>query len=170
MHNKTKALLAALAAVPLMIALFTACSSTAPSADTTKTDRPGSSKITDLGDWQLAYAKCMRAEGIDYPDPSADGRQTSSNKQDQGTLSAASKKCVGKLGDAPTAPGQKKQSQQEVLADQLKIAQCFRDNGVDTPDPTAKSGVVIPADAAQDVITKCVGAKVPAGSQMATVG
>lgn len=169
MRKKTATRMAALAAIPLMIALFTACSSTAASTDTEKTEKPGASKITDRGEWQLAYAKCMRAEGIDMPDPSPDGRQTSSVTQDQDTFSAASKKCVGKLGEAPTAPGEKKKSQQERIDEQRKVAQCFRDNGVDTPDPTAKTGLSIPADAPQDVIEKCVGAKVPAGSQMATV-
>jgi hypothetical protein len=155
-RKKTATTLAALAAMPLMIALFTACSSGSPAAESKKSDSPGASKFTDLGEWTLAYAKCMRSEGVDMPDPGPDGSMTSSRTVDQGAYAAASKKCTDKLGEAPAAPGQKQQSKQEVLDEQLKIAKCFRDNGIDMPDP--KDGFIsaIPGNAPQGVLKKCV--------------
>ncbi|WP_426519057.1 hypothetical protein ACPPVQ_04505 [Diaminobutyricibacter sp. McL0618] len=166
MYAKTTKRLSAIAAVPLMIALFTACSSGSPSAESTESEIPVAKTYTDMGEWQLAYAQCMRSEGVDMPDPSPDGEMTSTMTADQDAYAAASKKCVGKLGEAPAGAGGT-QSKQEVLDQQLKIARCFRDNGVDMADPVDGHISGIPADAPKEVIKKCLGVDVPAGSEMA---
>lgn len=166
MLTKTASRLAAVAAIPLIIGLFTACSSSSPSADGTKSDTPSASKHTDLADWQLAYAKCMRDEGVDMPDPGPNGELTSTVTADQSTYSAASKTCTGKLGAPPAAPGTHPKTKQEVLDEQLKIAKCFRDNGVDMPDPSEGHISGIPGDAPSNVIKKCTGADIPAGAQI----
>lgn len=165
MRSKTTTL-TTLAAIPLVLALLTACSSgaTSPGSDAPTPD--AKSSITDPTEWQLAYAKCMRSEGIDMADPNPDGSMTSTVTVDQDDYSAASKTCIGKIGEAPTPPGQKKQSKQEMLAQHLAIAKCFREHGVDMEDPTEDHISAIPSDAPSDVIKACLGEAAQGATQM----
>ncbi len=165
MRTKT-ATLTTLAVIPLVVALLTACSSAATSSDTDAPTPGAKSTITDATEWQLAYAKCMRSEGVDMADPGPDGSLSTTVTTDQDAYSAASKTCVAKIGEAPTAPGEKKQSKQEALARQLKVAQCFREHGVDMEDPTEDRASGIPGDAPNDVITACLGEGAQGATQM----
>ncbi|WP_426625477.1 hypothetical protein ACPPVW_05285 [Leifsonia sp. McL0607] len=165
MRSKTTTL-TILAAIPLVLSLLTACSSGVGSPDSDKSASDSPSPIADATEWNLAYAKCMRAEGIDMADPDPNGNTTSSAKGDQGGYSAASKKCIAKIGDSPTAPGEKKQSAQETLARQLEVARCFREHGVEMDDPTEGQYTAIPADAPSDVITACLGEGAQGATQM----
>ena len=84
----------------------------------------------------LAYAQCMRAHGVDMPDPGAGGNVTiGGNGIDPTTMQAAQNACQSKL---PKAKGQQPSAtQQKQFQDQaLKFAQCMRQHGVDMPDPT----------------------------------
>lgn len=155
MHTKFTAA-TTLAAVSVALSVLTGCSSSSPSAGTDPASSGAKSAITDINEWQLAYAKCMRAEGIDMPDPDPNGVMTST-VTDDGTYAAASTTCLEKIGDAPTPPGQKKQSNEEALAEQRAIAACFREHGVDMDDPTDGHVSGIPGDAPEAVITACLG-------------
>ena len=88
----------------------------------------------------LAFTQCMRAHGVDMPDPGANGNVTigsAGNPVDQATMEAAQKACQSKLpkgGHQPSAAEQKQFQDQAI-----KFAQCMRAHGVDMPDPTFSS-------------------------------
>ncbi|HET9848507.1 MAG TPA: hypothetical protein VFR68_08140 [Candidatus Dormibacteraeota bacterium] len=86
----------------------------------------------------LAFTQCMRAHGVDMPDPGANGAVSigggPGNPVDQATMEAAQNACRSKLpkgGHQPSAAEQKQFQDQAI-----KFAQCMRAHGVDMPDPT----------------------------------
>ena len=153
-------------AAAFVIAL-TACGSTAPAGDKVAslgtqapvTTTAGTGSATDSstpskpGNPQLAFAdfaKCMRGEGIDMPDPKANGSNSQVIVIDGGAgagfdpnsddFKAADKKCKPILDSA----GGQIKVDPAVLAEQRKqmlaYAKCMRDHGVDIPDPTFGDG------------------------------
>jgi hypothetical protein len=89
-------------------------------------------------DKQLAFAKCMRDNGVDMPDPKEgpDGAVELGVRgagPDDPAFATAYEKCRGKLpngGVHTMSPGQRQK--------QLEFAKCMRDNGIaDYPDPPA---------------------------------
>ena len=104
----------------------------------------GAAKPTPTPDPQkamLAFAQCMRAHGVDMPDPGAGGDVTigggPGNPIDQSTMDAAQNACKSKLpkgGHQPTAAEQKQFQDQAI-----KFAQCMRQHGIDMPDPVFSS-------------------------------
>ncbi|MGZ4795353.1 MAG: hypothetical protein ACXVJ7_17045 [Acidimicrobiia bacterium] len=96
----------------------------------------------------LAYAKCMRDNGVDFPDPQfdANGRpQFNRNGQgfvirrDDPTVQKAQQACRSKR---PDFAGQFQRTPAELAATRkslLKYAACMRSKGVDFPDPTFDS-------------------------------
>ena len=104
----------------------------------------GAAKPTPTPDPQkamLAFAQCMRAHGVDMPDPGVGGNVTigggPGNPVDQATMEAAQKACQSKLpkgGHQPSAAEQKQFQDQAI-----KFAQCMRQHGIDMPDPTFSS-------------------------------
>ncbi|ROR80026.1 hypothetical protein SAMN06295974_1920 [Plantibacter flavus] len=139
--------LAILLALPLLIGALTACS--------TADSKPSSGSQLSFDDYQLAYAQCMRDEGIDYPDP--ESGQAISPKFDQDNadaMNAASNTCTNKLGTPPAPPGGV-QSEAESKAEMLEMAQCFRDHGLDVPDPKDGEGFSLPTDAPDEVFEAC---------------
>jgi hypothetical protein len=91
---------------------------------------------------ELAFAKCMRAAGIDFPDPAAPGSGPQVVRIGRGTapqkLRAATETCRKQTGGGPKPPSEEQQAQFRDAA--LKFAQCMRRNGVDVPDPQVGSG------------------------------
>ncbi|WP_395106071.1 hypothetical protein [Actinomadura sp. SCN-SB] len=92
------------------------------------------------------YAKCMRANGIDMPDPSAEGgritveRRQSADAINRQKAQAAEKKCRHLMpnGGKPAKP------KAEQLAELRAMAKCMRENGVPSfPDPNPNGGIVI---------------------------
>jgi hypothetical protein len=155
MRTKKTATLTALAVLPLALALMTGCSSTPPAGGDGTPPTSSGKTYTDMKEWQLAYATCMRDEGIDMPDPDADGRVQASKVEDMEVYEAASDTCIGKIGDAPVDPGTQK-SPAELEEQALKLAQCFRDAGFDMPDPEDPRALTIPGDAPDEVVKKCM--------------
>ncbi|GAA2387379.1 hypothetical protein [Dactylosporangium salmoneum] len=156
--KKQRGVLGTLSAVPLMIALLTGCSAAdggsdgSGAADGEKT----ASSQQSFEDWQLAFARCMRAEGLDVPDPGKGGLGGLRDSSDTAALEQASTKCRGKLGDPPPAPDLEGKSDEQLQEEALKSAKCFRDNGVDVADPKkGEIGLTIPQDAPKGVIAKC---------------
>lgn len=141
----------ALLAVPFLIALLAACSTGGGGS----TPEKSAASEQSFDDWQISFASCMRGEGIDMPDPTKDGLSMAlpAGGEDGDAMMKASETCMKKVGEPPAPPGGKK-TEKEMLADQLKIAKCFRDNGFDVPDPKAGQGFTIP-DAPEDVMEKC---------------
>jgi hypothetical protein len=89
----------------------------------------------------LDYAKCMRENGIDMPDPQFDGGRVTmraggpGQKLDPDTMRAAEKACA-KYQEAVEPPELSDEEQAEFKEAALEHARCMRDNGVpDFPDP-----------------------------------
>ena len=99
----------------------------------------------------LAFAECMRENGVDFPDPvvEADGTVTFGFRPGGGggglqalreigqdpDLPAARDTCSGMLEGRAFGPGQGDFDLIELQDRLLEFAQCMRDNGVDMPDP-----------------------------------
>ena len=94
-------------------------------------------------DAMLEFARCMRANGVDIPDPSGDGpikigpEDGQPSAEDQAKLDKARKACekhlpdVGGVGDRPDPKMQDRM---------LKFAACMREQGIDMPDPDFRGG------------------------------
>ena len=98
----------------------------------------------------LAFAECMRENGVDFPDPvvEADGTVTFGFRPGGGgglgrpreigqdsDLPAARDACSGMLEGLAFGPGQGGFDLIELQDTLLEFAQCMRDNGVDMGDP-----------------------------------
>lgn len=149
-----------LAAVLLIGSLLGACGST----DDTQGSGDTSTAADSFEDYQLAFAKCMREHGIDLPDPSGDGMKVPAVK-DMDAFTEASTACQKKLGPPPAAKDRSPESDEKLLAKQVKIAECFREHGIDVPDPKSGETLTIPLDAPSDVMETCApdGISGPAG-------
>jgi hypothetical protein len=128
----------------------------------------------------LAFARCMRAAGIDFPDPGA------SNKPQlvripkgiaPKRLEAAQKNCAKKTGAGPKAPS--KAEQAHLLDQALQFARCMRAHGINLPDPQAGGGGIVqkkdsgsgdsgidPSSPAFARAQKACGTFMPAGAQL----
>lgn len=124
-------------AVPLLM-ILTACGSSDSSQVAslgTSSAAPSASTQADSSDSQLAFAKCMRENGVDMPDPDPDGGfgagRGDINPNDP-KFRAGLEKCQdlmpsgGQMDRTFDAAGQERM---------LELAKCLRQNGVDMPDP-----------------------------------
>ncbi|MEV0743216.1 hypothetical protein AB0I51_46540 [Streptomyces sp. NPDC050549] len=105
---------------------------------------------------RLKYAACMRKQGIDMPDPGADGQDVTI-PADQEKFQAAVDKCKQYL---PHADGQAPGYGAEQKAADLKVAQCLRSKGVNASDPTDDGHMNIPDGDSQktkDALKACGG-------------
>jgi hypothetical protein len=97
---------------------------------------------------RLNYAKCMRAHGVNVPDPSANAgpaggagaggfRAQRSSPNFPAASTACAKYRSKAFGAGSFSPTQRAQLQQELV----NFARCMRTNGVtDIPDPSTSSG------------------------------
>lgn len=67
---------------------------------------PSEEQRAEMRDRALAFAQCMRENGVDVPDPAADGRMTMRIEGNRAAFERASEECGGPGGAAafPTAP------------------------------------------------------------------
>ena len=126
----------------------------AGSDDTNGTGSAESDDTSDMTDEEslLAFAECMRDNGVDFPDPvvEADGTVTFGFRPGGGgegglaalrdigrnpNLPAARDACSGLLEGLAFGPGQGGFDLVELQDTLLEFAQCMRDNGVDMGDP-----------------------------------
>jgi hypothetical protein len=109
-----------------------ACGEDAPSA-------AGSPESKDKArEAALKFASCMRKEGIDFPDPGADGRQDIRVGGDSG-ISPEDFERAGKACDKyrkDIRPQLTEEEQQEFKDNALAHSRCMREHGIDFPDPT----------------------------------
>ena len=93
----------------------------------------GTSNADDVSfDWDLAFAKCMRDQGIDYADPKSGGGVTQTNVDDEAAFDAARKTCT----DGVT----KERGERPVSADERKRLDKYNDAYTDTVDCLRKKG------------------------------
>ena len=130
---------AALAAVPLLVLGLAACSA-GSSGSAVKSD---SEIAGDAVAWDVAYATCMRGEGVDVPDPSPDGTKTAPNFADDLDTEAferANETCEAEvqrdLGPRPVSAAEKS-AEQEAAAEMQETNDCLRAKGFDVSDPSA---------------------------------
>jgi hypothetical protein len=124
---------------PLAVALLAlsalglaACGEDAPSAAGTAEAKAKARQA------ELKFASCMREEGIDMPDPGADGRQDIKIGGDSGIspedFERASKACEKYRKDIRREVSA--EDQQKFKENALAHSRCMRDHGIDFPDPT----------------------------------
>lgn len=99
-------------------------------------------------DSRVAFAQCLREQGIDVEDPGeggglllrrGGGEGPERSLDDGGRFEEAAEKCREKLGDA--APPELSEEQREEFQDQaLAFARCMREQGIDMPDPEFGEG------------------------------
>jgi hypothetical protein len=92
----------------------------------------------DQQEAQLAFARCMREHGIDFPDPVNGQFQFRSTPADEREYGAAREACQHLLENA--APVLNEQQQAELRDAALAFARCMREHGIDMPDPTFPEG------------------------------
>lgn len=127
--------------------------STAPAADSTTEaaeETGGADAATSQGEEELAlaFAQCMRDEGIDWPDPTtaadgsiditggAAGPDGNSDIDPQSTeVSTAFDVCGPMIEGASFLPGDGDGFDAESQDRFLEFAQCLRDQGLDVEDP-----------------------------------
>ena len=117
------------------------------SEDTTGGESAESEDLTDE-EQLLAFAECMRENGVDFPDPvvEADGTVTFGFRPGGGfaalreigrdpDLPAAREACQGLVEGLAFGPGPGGFDMIELQDRLLEFAQCMRDNGIDIGDP-----------------------------------
>jgi hypothetical protein len=136
--NRRRQPLAALALIA-MVALLSACGSSAPSGTGSGSSGGGNNTAADAQK-AVKFAKCMRINGVsEFPDPGASGKVTIDGIVNGSSLdpsTPAFKQAISACKDLEPAGfmGGKRSAQQQDAA--LKFAQCIRENGVnDFPDP-----------------------------------
>jgi hypothetical protein len=143
----------AVATVSLLGACGAADTGSSPAPSTS--DSAGKRSFESFDEFQLAFAGCMREHGVDMPDPSGGGIKLDAGG-DMAAFENASNACREQLGTPPAPEGRgTPKSDEELLADHLKIAKCLRENGVDVPDPTADSPLAVPETTPEEVMTTC---------------
>jgi hypothetical protein len=147
--------LSVLLVVPALLFAFPACTPVPAGADAGAGKR--SPKATSASDWRVAFAGCMRGEGVDVPDPAAGGTKgLSVDSSNQDALMAAAKKCQAKLGPMPPVSQAEKDAQKAQLQkSMLAAAKCLRDNGIDVADPKPGENITVPGTAPQELQDKC---------------
>ncbi|MBP2328400.1 hypothetical protein JOF56_008785 [Kibdelosporangium banguiense] len=150
--------LAAVAAVPLLVSLLGACAAagTDSKPTTNSSAQAGKQSYASFEEFQLALSKCMREQGVNMPDPESDGGLKIQNGGDMTAFNEAATKCRDKVGNPPPQEGgEKGKSDEEMLADHLKIAKCLREHGVEVKDPTASAPLEVPENAPEQALTTC---------------
>ena len=126
----------------LLLTLVAACSSAeAPqvaSLDEGPSEPTASSEAGNVDDGGLAFAQCMRENGIDFPDPDPDGGFGPNSSaladldfNDPKFLRAVDA-CAALRPQGSPLDQQFDEAQQEAV---LKLTKCMRKNGIDIPDP-----------------------------------
>lgn len=156
MHTRKKysTLAATLVAAALAVGALSACTAPAP-ADGGANPAPdgGAPTFESFEDYQLAFADCLRGEGIDMADPTSDGGQ--SLTQNDEALAQAIETCQDELGRPPGQSGEGVGDSAAVREEHLRIAACLRDLGVDVPDPAPGEDLAIPSEVPLDAFETC---------------
>jgi hypothetical protein len=133
-----------------MVALISACGSTAPAgtgSGSSGSSGGGGDPTATAHDKGVKFAECMRSNGVSkFPDPGASGKLTidaiaNGSSLDTSTPAFTHAISACKALEPAGFTGSKRSSQQQQAA--LKFAQCIRANGVkDFPDPIPNGPLV----------------------------
>ncbi|WP_431876953.1 hypothetical protein [Amycolatopsis sacchari] len=111
---------------------------------------------TDPHQKMLAFAKCMRENGVDMPDPEPNGDGTSMPGIRAGDAGKAEKAMAACRQYAP--PNIANPDDPAAQAEDAAFAKCMREHGIDMPDPGTGGGTVAldgPADKLRDALKAC---------------
>lgn len=156
----------ALVAIPMLALALAACSpstDSSPKETTSRSTSTGTASDSSLEKWQRDYAKCMRDQGFDVPDPEpgSGGLMSAMGGEgvDMAAMEAASKTCMDELGEPPAmSPDEQKAADDAMIEWAKKAAECYREHGYDMPDPQPGAKELhFPEDAPDDVRTECGG-------------
>ena len=115
--------------------VLTACGADDPTTGDTDGDRR-----TEAREAMLAFAKCMRDQGIDMPDPQFDGGRVTQRGPDERVSPEKMRKAdeaCSKYREEIEPPELSPEQQQEMKEAALAHAQCMREHGLEKfPDPT----------------------------------
>ncbi|MFJ2028511.1 hypothetical protein [Streptosporangium sp. NPDC087985] len=148
--------LAMILAVPALLLAFAGCAATGDAAD------PSSKAPASRDSWTLKYTQCLRDNGVKIEDlPSGAGFDPNLNLPQAPT--EVIEKCTEQVGTQPPLSKEEKakldkESQQALL----KIAKCYRENGVNVPDPVPGEALSVPSDTPKNVVEQCGGGMAPA--------
>jgi hypothetical protein len=98
----------------------------------------GDSASNQMEDAALKYARCMRENGVDMPDPKPGQRGIRLSQPEgvsQSTMRKADRACRKYL-EAVKPPEMSEAQQKEFREGALANARCMREHGIDFPDPT----------------------------------
>jgi hypothetical protein len=97
----------------------------------------GGSSRAEMREAGLEFARCMRENGVDMPDPSPGGglRLQARPDDDPAALERAQEKCRKHLEDV-RPPEMSEEDRAEFRERALRFARCMREQGIDMPDPT----------------------------------
>ncbi|MBK5287823.1 MAG: hypothetical protein JJE46_05080 [Acidimicrobiia bacterium] len=118
-------------------------------SDNSKSSSSGQAKTADPAAFRkqlLAYAQCMRDNGVDFPDPQFDANGQPQFNRDQGrnfgdlrnspAFDKARTACESKQPDFAGQFQRTPAEQAALRKNLLKFAKCMRGKGLDYPDPT----------------------------------
>jgi hypothetical protein len=125
--------------VPLLAALAATASLVACGAEKEDPAQPASAQTQEAKNRKamLDFARCMRENGVDMPDPQFDGGRVTmrqDGKTNPETARAAEKACA-KYRDAVKPPEMSDEQKEEFKKRALENARCMREHGIDMPDP-----------------------------------
>ncbi|MEV6925662.1 hypothetical protein AB0M46_14340 [Dactylosporangium sp. NPDC051485] len=153
--------LAAILAVPALLFALTGCTDSGAASGSASAPAADSRQV-----WTLKYTQCLRDNGVDVQDP-VPGPDGSVLNNVPEAPAAVLDKCTEKVGNPPPLSKEEtakiEQEQQKAL---LKMANCYRDNGVNVPDPIPGEGLNVPSGTPKNVLDKCgssLGTLTPAG-------
>jgi predicted small lipoprotein YifL len=130
---KTRLLVVAAVAATLSLA---ACGADDPQPASSPSDQQAKMKQS-----MLDFARCMRENGIDMPDPKFEGNRVTMRAggpgkgDDPAKMKAAEKACA-KYRDAVKPPELSPEKSAEFKKGALANAKCMREHGIAMPDPT----------------------------------
>lgn len=151
---KTPLLFAAAATV--LVAALSGCTPTSAS-DSAGGGKAPKQVVTEL-DWGVHYAKCMRDKGHDFPDPKP-GQRGQGIMLDEGTdhatysddLASCTNSVTAKYGERPVSD-----EDRSAVADDEKMNDCLRKNGVDVPDVRGGAAPALSTDdVPKNVLDEC---------------
>lgn len=94
----------------------------------------------DPQDAALAWAKCMRRNGAEVPDPDAKGMfpiEPGTKMPDQEAMKGADQACKAEREALQGSMGEPDKDFEEKA---LKMSRCMREQGIDMPDPQRSEG------------------------------
>lgn len=132
-----------LVATAAVVAALAACSGGSGGGDDVATltgadgARVTTSTTMDPEEAMLAFAECMRDQGVDFPDPSADGRlEISVGAAEADAWQAAEEACeeFRPAMQPPTA-----EEIAEIEERERAVNECMREHGYDLPEPEIRT-------------------------------